>query len=106
MISTPCKIELVTQYKDGTKIKEYKQEIFASIKSVTRNEFYSAYGVGLRLKHIFVIHSWEFSIADKTVTTGQDTTIYRPTHVRYDGELYEIVRTYETDRGVMEVMVK
>ena len=61
MILKPCKIELVTQYKEATTIKEYKKEIFASVKSVARNEFYAAYGVGLRLKHIFVIHSWEFS---------------------------------------------
>ena len=104
MISKPCKIELVTQYKDGTTIKENSKEIFASIKSVARNEFYTAYGMGLRLKHIFVIHSWEFSIADKLVTTAQVT--YHPTHVRYNGELFEIVRTYEVERGTMEITVK
>ena len=106
MILKPCKIELVTQYKEGTTIKEYKKEIFASVKSVTRNEFYSAYGVGLRLKHIFVIHSWEFSVADYPVTTEQVTTTYKPTHVRYNGDLYEIVRTYESDRGQLEITVK
>ena len=106
MIFKPCKIELVTQYKDGTTIKEYTKEIFASIKSVTRNEFYAAYGVGLRLKHVFVIHSWEFSVADYPITTGQTTPTYKPTHIRYDGDLYEIVRTYEVDRGQLEVTVK
>ena len=106
MISTPCKIELVTQYKDGTTIKEHKREIFASIKSVARNEFYTAYSMGLRLKHIFVIHSWEFSIADYPVTTDQVTTTYRPTHIRYEGELFEIVRTYEVERGQLEITVK
>lgn len=105
MISTPCKIELVTQYKDGTTIKEYKKEIFASIKSVARNEFYSAYAMGLRLKHVFVIHSWEFSVANYPVTTDQVTTTYRPTHVRYNNELYEIVRTYEVERGQLEITV-
>lgn len=106
MILKPCKIELVTQYKEGTTIKENKKEIFASVKSVARNEFYTAYAVGLRLKHIFVIHSWEFSCADYPITTEQVTTTYHPTHVRYNNELYEIVRTYETDRGLMEITVK
>lgn len=106
MILKPCKIELVTQYKEGTTIKENKKEIFASVKSVARNEFYTAYAMGLRLKHIFVIHSWEFSCADYPVTTETVTTTYHPTHVRYNGELYEIVRTYEVDRGLMEITVK
>ena len=106
MIAKPCKIELVTQYKDGTTIKENTREIFASVKSVARNEFYSAYAMGLRLKYIFVIHSWEFSIADYPVTTDQVTTTYHPTHVRYNNELYEIVRTYEVERGQLEITVK
>lgn len=106
MIAKPCKIELVTQYKDGTTIKENTREIFASVKSVARNEFYSAYAMGLRLKYIFVIHSWEFSIADYPVTTDEVTTTYRPTHIRYEGELFEIVRTYEVERGQLEITVK
>ena len=106
MILKPCKIELVTQYKEGTTIKEYKKEIFASVKSVARNEFYTAYAVGLRVKFVFVIHSWEFSVADYPVTTEQVTTTYKPTHIRYNGGLYEIVRTYETDRGQLEITVK
>lgn len=106
MILKPCKIELVTQYKEGTTIKEYKKEIFASVKSVARNEFYTAYAVGLRVKFVFVIHSWEFSVADYPVTTEQVTTTYKPTHIRYNDDLYEIVRTYETDRGQLEITVK
>jgi hypothetical protein len=106
MIAKPCKIELVTQYKDGTTIKENTREIFASVKSVARNEFYSAYAMGLRLKYIFVIHSWEFSIADYPVTTDEVTTTYRPTHIRYEDELFEIVRTYEVERGQLEITVK
>lgn len=47
-------IELITQYKDGTEIKENAVKIFARKKSLTRNEFYSAYGVGLNPSYILL----------------------------------------------------
>ena len=66
--------------------------------------FLSLYAIYLD-KHVFVIHSWEFSVANYPVTTDQVTTTYRPTHVRYNNELYEIVRTYEVERGQLEITV-
>lgn len=91
-------IELVTQYKDGAEIKENVIKIFARKKSLTRNEFYSAYGVGLRPNYIFVIHTSEYKLAD----IGNN----RATHVRFNGQLYEIVRAFEVDRFNTELTVK
>ena len=91
-------IELITQYKDGTEIKENAVKIFARKKSLTRNEFYSAYGVGLNPSYIFVVHTPEYKLAD----VGS----YRATHIRYAGRLFEIVRAYEVDRFNTEITVK
>lgn len=91
-------IELVTQYKDGAEIKEKTVRVFATKKSLTRNEFYSAYGVGLRPSYIFVMHTYEFKLAD--------VDSYSATHIRHNGKLYEIVRVYELDRFNTEITVK
>ena len=95
-------IELVVQYKDGTEIKENTAKVFASKKSVSRNEFYAAYGVGLRPGFIFVIHPAEFKLADIEV----DGVVYSATHVRHNRTLYEIVRTYQKDIYNLEITVK
>lgn len=95
-------IELVTQYKDGKEIKTYSKKIYANKKSLTRSEFYAAYGVGLRPSMIFEIYPNEYKLAD--VTSGSKT--YHATHIKYKGELLEIVRTYEIDRFNMNIIVK
>lgn len=91
------KIELVTQYKDGATIKEKAVEIFAKRKSVSFNEFYAAYGTGLRPKYIFAIYPGEYKLAD----VGEASA----THIRYGGKLYPIIRAYEVDRITMELTV-
>lgn len=95
-------IELITQYKEGKTIKEFSQPIYAKSKSLSRNEFYSAYGVGLRPNRIFVVHPMEYQLAD----VRTEDKVYHATHIRFEGELFEIVRTYEVDRFNMEITVK
>ena len=95
-------IELITEYKQDKEIKQYSKKIYAHIKSLSRNEFYSAYGVGLRVQHIFTVLPCEYKLAD--VVIGDK--VYHATHVKYKGEIFEIVRSYEVDRFNMELTVK
>lgn len=95
-------IELVVQYKNGAEIKESTAEIFGTKKSVNRSEFYAAYGVGLRLSHVWEIIPEEFNLADITV----DGVTYHATHIRYGGALYEIVRTYQVNDYALEITVR
>lgn len=95
-------IELVVQYKNGTQIAENSVAIMGTKKSVNRNEFYAAYAVGLRLSHVWEIIPEEFTLADITV----DDVTYHATHIRYNDELYEIVRTYQVDDYALEIMVR
>lgn len=99
-------IELVVQYKrttqSGVKIAESTATILGKKKSVNRTEFYAAYGVGLRLSHIWEIIPEEFTLADVTV----NGKTYHATHIRYNGELYEIVRTYQVNEYALEITVR
>jgi hypothetical protein len=99
-------IELVVQYKtttqSGVEIAESTATILGKKKSVNRTEFYAAYGVGLRLSHIWEIIPEEFTLADVTV----NGKTYHATHIRYNGELYEIVRTYQVNEYALEITVQ
>lgn len=90
-------IELVTQYKDGTEIKENSVTIFAKCRSVTYGEFFAAYGVGIKPKTKFLIHPAEYNLADYE---GRQAT-----HVRYRNKLYPIIRAYQKDIYTMELTV-
>lgn len=95
-------IELVTQYKEGKELKEKSVTLFAERKSVTSNRFYSAYAVGLRPQHDFVIHKDEYNLANVITADG---VLHNATHVRYGGQLYSIIRTYDSDMFNMEITV-
>jgi len=95
-------IELVTTYKDGKDVKHKEVTLMAKAESVTRNEFYASYGVGLAPKYIFTIWPDDYKLADVTV----NGTRYRATHIKYDGELHEIVRTYSKGKSAMQITVK
>lgn len=91
-------IELVTQYKEGRTIAEKSIEVMAKRKSLGRAEFYAAYGVGLSVSKVFVICPAEYYLADQD---GQHAT-----HVKHDGKLHKIIRTYEKSRFEMELTVE
>jgi len=94
-------ITLVTRYKDGKEVKENTAEIFATKKSLNRNEFYSGYGVGLKPKYIFDILPDEYHLADVDL----DQKHFEATHVRYNNIDYPIIRTYEKNFSSMELTV-
>lgn len=94
-------ITLVTKYNDGKEKKENIAEVFATRKSLTRNEFYASYGVGLRLQYAFDIMPDEYFMSE-VVFDGKH---YWPTHVRVGSVEYAIVRTYQKNKSSMELIV-
>jgi len=94
-------IQLVTKYNDGKEKKENIVEIFASRKSLTRNEFYASYGVGLRLQYSFDILPDEYFMA----AVDFNEKHYLPTHVRVGAVEYAIIRTYQKNNSSMELIV-
>lgn len=66
-------------------------EVFVQVKSVGSKRKLEALAVGLKME-------WKFVLEDYYDYAGEDT-------VRYNGELYNIVDTYRTSDGGIELTV-
>jgi len=53
--------------------------VYCALSSVMRSEFYNAAAAGLRPEIVFVVHGFEYTGAQQ---------------VRFDGKLYNVIRTY------------
>ena len=67
---------------------ETRKTLLCSVKSVGRNEFYSAATAGLRPSIVFVIHGYEYD--------GEQS-------VEFEGIRYKVIRTYSTDFEEIEL---
>ena len=100
-------IQVVTEYKEGVELKcKISEEIFAEKKSVARSEFYAAQAAGLSAKLVFEMDPEEFEGCNVCVQEGDKTEKYYPGHVLYNGEKFEISRTYIKDSSSVEITVK
>lgn len=82
-------IQLVTQTNAGGAfgdITETVREVFCSVKSVTRNEFYLATAQKLNPTVVFVLSDY-YDYNGETV-------------VIYNGERYTVIRTYRKDNSI------
>ncbi|MGI5840162.1 MAG: phage head closure protein [bacterium] len=68
---------------------ETEKVILCGLKSVGRNEFYSAAATGLRPELVFVVHGYEYS--------GERAVVF-------DGVRYRVIRTYASDFEEMELI--
>jgi SPP1 family predicted phage head-tail adaptor len=64
-------------------------DVLCGIKSIGRNEFYSAAQTGLKPSITFVIHGYEYNGEKK---------------VEFEGEKYKVIRTYMKDFEEMELV--
>lgn len=69
-------------------------------KSATRTEFYEALRTGITIKTVFEMRQEDFELSAHTVNEKKEYA----TRIQYDGCVYNIVRTYRTDRSMIEVM--
>lgn len=76
--------DLNVEYKDETK------EIFAEIRSVYGNEFYTAGTQDIKPEAVLIIYPFEYS-SEKTI--------------EYDGKRYEVIRTYEKNINELEITI-
>lgn len=70
------------------------KEVFARKNSIGQSEFYQAHSEGLKPVFKFEIHPSEY-----------DRKKDGP-RIRYDGELFKIIRTYEKDNETLELTVE
>ena len=67
---------------------ETETVVLCGLKSVGRNEFYSAAVTGLKPELVFVIHGYEYN--------GEQ-------EVKFEGNRYRVIRTYLTDFEEVEL---
>ncbi|WP_297420487.1 phage head closure protein [Clostridium sp.] len=68
--------------------EEIKTNIYCDLKSIGRNEFYTAAKSGLRPEVVFVIHNYEYS--------GEK-------EVLFESKRYKVIRTYLLDFEEVEL---
>lgn len=87
--------------ESGFKEKELTDslEIFASVKSVGRTEYYEALRSGMNVNIIFSVNPDDFDLATKEV----DGKKIKASKVIHDGATYIIRRTYKKDLHVLEL---
>lgn len=68
---------------------EVETRVLCNVKSVSRAEFYNAALAGLNPEIVFVVHAYEYNGERK---------------VKFNGELYRVIRTYQTDFEEMELV--
>ena len=74
------------------KSTETGHEVFCQIKSVSRSEFYSAMNVGVKPELVLKLYVRE-EYEDERLAN-------------FEGKRYEIIRTYETDDGGIELILE
>lgn len=96
---------LVTVTASGATLTKKETTLFCAKKSVRYSEFYAATQVGINPKYVFEFNLEEYETA--IVTTGEAPNLekHRPTELIYDGETFNIIRTYEPDVYTIEITV-
>lgn len=83
-------IEEKTKDEDGFPIiVNTKREIFVNKKSITRSEFYASMQVGIKPTIVLEVRVEDFDTANK---------------VEYEGNTYDIIRTYQKNDNLIELV--
>lgn len=103
-------IELVTvlgseKNANGFRTEEHveKAEVFASIKSVGRTEYYEAVRAGMQVNIIFVVDVDDFKLSEHEITVDGKTRKVKASKIIHDGTTYLIHRTFVQDSRLMEI---
>lgn len=98
--------KLVTLTASGAQVTRTETEVFCTRKSVGYREFYAAVQVGINPTYVFEMDVDEYEQAViRTDNEDQTVTVSRPTELIYQGEKFNILRTYETTNATIEVTV-
>lgn len=98
--------KLVTLSASGSTVSRTETAVFCGRKSVTFREFYAATQVGINPSYVFEMDKSEYDAALIRTTNADETvTVTRPTELIYEGEKFNIIRTYETTTDLIEVTV-
>ena len=85
---TLIKLEFIEDEIGNQTPIETRKTVLCNVKSVGRNEFYSAATAGLRPSIVFVMHGYEYN--------GEQ-------QVEFEGVRYKVIRTYSTNFEEVEL---
>ena len=94
--------KLVTLTASGSTVVRTETPVWCTKKSVSYKEFYAAVEVGINPTYIFEVDIDEYI---RAIITERGGTKKRPTELIFDGEKFNIIRTYEKVGGLMEITV-
>ena len=69
-----------------------RETVFVRSKSATRTEFYDALRSGVHVKTVLEVRKEDFALAPNA------------TRIEYDGNTYDIIRTYSPDKSMIELI--
>ncbi len=88
--------------RDGFKVKAYLEtECFCAINSVRGSEVYDAMRNGIKLVFVVALNVDDYKSAYTTV----DGKTKKPSRVEYEGEEFQIIRTYQTNDKMIELSI-
>jgi hypothetical protein len=95
---------LITLTASGATVTRNEKTVFCGKRSVTYKEFYAAVQVGINPIYIFEFDLSEYESAFVKVNEeGGTVKVYRPTELIFEGEKFNIIRTFETTEHKIEV---
>ena len=92
---------LIVKTRNGATPVENRTTLFCGRKSVRRAEFYAAHEVGTTPRYVLEFDLGEYEATFITTDDGKQ----RPGEVEYNGEHFNILRTYEPDNYTIEVTI-
>lgn len=95
--------KFVTLQANGSTVTRLETSVYCTRKSVSYKEFYAAVEVGINPTYIFEVDIDEYLAAVVVDQVSGKKT--RPTELIFEGEKFNIIRTYEKVGGIIEVTV-
>ena len=106
MFEEEAKLLVVTNEKDADGFAEEKKTeeytIYVSEKSITRSEYYNALQSGIQIKLVLETRLEDWEQSAHMVSNRKEYA----TQLEYDGAVYDIVRTYRSDKSKIEIICK
>lgn len=87
--------------EDGFAVPAEKEfPIFVQEKSAARTEFYEALRAGIQVKTVLETRQEDWEQSAHLVSGKKEYA----SRIRYDGSVYDIVRTYKNDKSRIEII--
>ena len=96
---------LVTITRNKATLSRHEVTLWCGKKSVRYGEFYAATQVGINPRYVFEFDLDEYESTYISVTEGTKTFKQVPTELVFNGDTFNIIRTYEPDNYTIEVTV-